>query len=196
MKMKLFLLSAVLVAMISAMLVRPASATTVIRLNFDQIVNKADVILSGRVINQENRVIETAGKKVPYTYVTLSVDEKLKGTFKGDTYTLRFKGGNIPEKNLTLHVGGMPTFKTGQEVFLFVRESTALPSPIVGFSQGYFHVTQDPKTGARVMRRADGDPVSEGFVTGLQNKTQGQQVTYEIFKNQVKNLIKTDSPAQ
>lgn len=170
-------------------LVSQAGAASIEKLSLNTIVEQSKDILSGKVINVENRMVNENGKNIPYTYVTVAVNEDIKGNLTGDTYTFRCRGGRVPEKNLVYKIGGMPEFTEGQEVFLFLDSSGANYSPIIGFYQGRFNLKVNKSTGIKQVYDNDGNPVSDFSVTGKASASKAP-MNYETFKTKVKGLLK------
>ncbi|MFP4498208.1 MAG: hypothetical protein ACLFQV_08350 [Vulcanimicrobiota bacterium] len=184
------LLFLLLTTLISSLFITAVSATTLVKLDFQEIVSRAQTIISGKVINLENKVHTRNGKKIPYTYITISVNDKLKGNSGSDIYTFKYEGGVIPEEEIRLTIGGMPEFEVGQEVFLFLNNDDSLVSPIVGFSQGRFSIVTDKKSGIKYIYNNAGEPVTESFIFNDKTKDGQNPVNYEYFKNQIKSEIK------
>ena len=88
-------------------------ATTVVRMTFSEVVGAADVITVGTVSSIEQ--IWDAEQAMPFTAVTFSDLEVLKGEVDSTELTLRFLGGPAPD-GLTLVVAGMPQFAVRDRV--------------------------------------------------------------------------------
>ena len=146
----------------------PAQATTVLRMTFSEVVDGAEVIAVGTV----SAIEETwdAEREMPFTYVTFSDVEVLKGEAGGRELTLRFLGGPAPN-GLTLAVAGMPRFAVGQQAVVFSIGNGVQACPLVGWWQGLYRVVRD--AGRNVLTIADhaGRPVA-GF-----DGVAGQRVT-------------------
>lgn len=163
-----------------------ANATTVRKLTFDQLVKKADVIVTGKVLEIENKMIEVNDEKIPYTLVTISTDDVLKGSLQGEEYTFKMRGGRYPGENRYYKIGGMPTFERGQEVCLFLKDNSKLYSPIVGFFQGRFNLITNEKTGRKYVYDNNGVPVTDSFLKTGKHVKDEEPVTYEVFKHLIK----------
>lgn len=167
----------------------PAHATQVIGLKFAEVVDDADIIFSGKIINIETKLSDQNGKQVPYTFVTVSITEVLKGSLKGDTYTFKTAGGQYPGKKLVYAIGDMPSFKEGQEVFLFLKDDPTLYSPVVGFFQGRFNLLVNKSSGSKEVFDNFGKPVTEGFIKADPANKSSKPVNYEVFKGMIKSLM-------
>lgn len=130
----------------------PALWTTVPPMFYSEIVQQSDVIVTGTVLSRDVRY--ERGRQTIRTYVTLGNMTFHKGQAR-ETLTLRFEGGKIGDD--TLVVPGMPDLQTGRRYLLYVN-GTRLPdnvSPIVGFHQGAFEVTD--RGGREVLVAMDGN---------------------------------------
>ena len=122
-----------------------ASATTYRELSLEQLVSRAELGFFGRVSEMS---VEVRGGE-PYTQVTFSISRALTGDFganiggatEGDTVTLAFYGGTLPNGR-SVSVEGMPEFSRGDEVLILAYDAPYY-SPIVGFSQGLWRATPD-----------------------------------------------------
>ena len=93
-----------------------AQATTVRRMSFTEVVNEAELIAIGKVTAIRNTWNADLG--MPFTEVTFSDVEVLKGAVDGAELTLRFLGGRAPD-GMTLKVAGMPRFTVGDRAAVF-----------------------------------------------------------------------------
>ena len=127
-------LAAVASATLHASLIVPADLPT--------LVTEAQTIVLGRVTDVRG-VIRPGTRRVD-SYVTLAVDEALKGAADA---TINFKTlGGVSGRYRTV-VHGSPVFSVGDEAVLFLGRGTT-PYPI-GLTQGVFRVRRDRLTGDR-----------------------------------------------
>ncbi len=112
-------------------------ATTVERLDLDDLVRKAGSIVVGKVTN--SRTYWSAGGKIILTTYTVEVEENLKGR-PARSVELTTIGGRIG--NVELHVSGMPSFEKEEKAVVFV-ENTGAYQTVVGLGQGKFTVVND-----------------------------------------------------
>jgi hypothetical protein len=130
----------------------PAQATRIQLVNLEQMVRKADRIFIGVCKAVEDSTLP--GTDMPVTSYTFSVTEPIKGDV-GETLTIRQLGVRVPrvqgDKALVFRVPGMPVYRTGQEVVLFLISDSSLDltSP-VGLSQGAF--TVEMRDGEKVLQ--------------------------------------------
>jgi len=131
-----FLAAAVLVAG------GPAGATTVAHRDLVDLIHLSDLILSGRVTAVTDGF---DGAGVPYTEVTVAVDEALRGRV-GATYTFRQFGLTAPRsldngrRYLGVSPDGWPRYHQGEKVVLFLYKKAARTGfrTTVGLFQGKF----------------------------------------------------------
>jgi hypothetical protein len=142
------------------LLTQTASLTTVVPLTFDQLVQQADAVFIGEVVDVRSSWNETRDGRSIVTQVTFDVTRVLKGT-RGLRTQLTFQGGRIGD--VTQEVSGMPTFRIGDRDVLFVSPDRNAVSPIVGFWQGRFRIIRDAATGEAQVRSHDGSAIVDGF---------------------------------
>jgi hypothetical protein len=121
---------------IMAMLATPVFATTVQKMELQQLVAASDSIVQGTVESVEARYEE----KMIYTYVSIVVDDPLKGEQRR-TVLLRQIGGTIGAK--TVWISGMPQFRAGQQVIVFLRNRQDGTFDVIGLNQGKYDIIDD-----------------------------------------------------
>jgi hypothetical protein len=91
-----------------------------------------------------------AAHKEIYTFYTLSVLQSVKGNKGTTTITLRQLGGTVD--NVASVVPGMPSFKKGEEVVVFLTQKDAAGYPwVMGLQQGKYSVSSG-KDGVKTVR--------------------------------------------
>jgi hypothetical protein len=117
-----------------------ASATTVQKFSLHELAAKSESIIMARVDDQSSRQ-DPANKEI-YTYITLNVLEAVKGAQGEKSVTIRQLGGTVG--NLISVVPGMPAFKNGEEVVLFLSpKDKAGYSWVMGLQQGKYSIVTD-----------------------------------------------------
>ena len=130
-----------------------ASATTVQKFTMQELSKKSDAIVMAKVEDQSSR--QDAGNKEIYTYITLSVLESVKGAKGEKTMTIRQLGGSVG--NLISVVPGMPNFKNGEEVVLFLSAKDREGYPwVMGLQQGKYSIVTDDNGLKHVRNELDG----------------------------------------
>jgi hypothetical protein len=125
----------------------PAGATSLRRMDFGELVQRAERVVHARAA--ETRVYRDASGTQIWTDTIFDVLEDAKGRGPG-RLTLAFLGG--AEGGVEMRVEGTPAFRVGEEVVLFT--TAARPDGkryLVGFSQGVMRVDEDPATGEKLV---------------------------------------------
>jgi hypothetical protein len=130
-----------------------ADASRIRPVNLEEMIGRSATIVAGRCLDVATERHPDLGLDV--TRITLQVDRTLKGR-GGPTLTVRMAGAD-PAGGRGPRVAGLPAFRRGEEVILFLYgESTVgLTSP-VGLGQGKFTVVKD-KQGRRIALNGDGN---------------------------------------
>ena len=116
--------------------------------SLEQLVREADLIIQGRV-----QAVTPGSKGTFTTSVVVSVQDQWKGT-KRKTVRLILPRGS--EGGITQEVPGLPTFRVGEEVILFlVRESRGGYEILAG-KQGKFSIQTDLQTGKQFVEDLTG----------------------------------------
>ncbi|PWW33355.1 MULTISPECIES: matrixin family metalloprotease [Paenibacillus] len=147
------------------------SEAEVIQFDKNQLVNEADVIVSGTVIFQE---VKKDFEGFPVTDTTIRVQTVYKGE-PGETVTIRVKGGETDNMIYTLNKEASPTFKIGEEAIVFLTGNKGSRPDKDDF--GYYLVGQ-----------AQGK-----FDSGIQSQSQGvaknSTDTHSLDLNNIQNEI-------
>ena len=159
-------------------LAAPLCATTVQKMELPQLVSASDNIVQGRVESIETRYED----KMVYTYVSLIVDDPLKGD-RRRTVLLRQLGGRIGAK--AIRISGMPEFKTGDEVIVFLRDRKDGTFDVVGLNQGKYDVVDSVAvanvSGVSVLDPKTGQMSEGGFI---------DKAPLEAFKTRIRGLVR------
>lgn len=116
---------------------RYAHPTTMLFLDLEDITNRSEAIIRGRVKDVESRYNEERTKIFTYSII------EVRDTIKGKTppvFTVRTYGGQVGD--ICMKVPGMPEFKQGEEVFLFIKRNEDFWH-IVGMAQGKYSIIRD-----------------------------------------------------
>src|SRR5947209_4489421 len=125
--MKRFSLSPVVALAALAILAAPSFASTVQKVTLQELTKKSDSIVMARV--DDATASWDANHKEIYSYYTLHILQPVKGRKGETTITLRQIGGTVG--NIASVVPGMPSFKKGEEVVLFLTQKDAAGYPWV-----------------------------------------------------------------
>ena len=139
-----------------------ANATTVQKMTVRDLAKKSETIVLARVEDESAR--QEAGSKEIYTYITLRVLDGVKGSKANknskkpnadEFITIRQLGGTVG--NLISVVPGMPTFRKGEEVVVFLSAKDQAGYPwVMGLQQGKYTVTTDSDGFKQVRNEVDG----------------------------------------
>jgi hypothetical protein len=115
-----------------------ATATTLARMSVAQMSQAAPVIVRARSL--ENSTRWNAGDI--WTFTTFAVEEVWKGSASAQI-TVRLLGGTAG--NLTSTVAGIPRFRVGETVVLFLEPTSRGDFGILSWEQGTFRVRRDAR---------------------------------------------------
>jgi hypothetical protein len=116
-------------------------------LGTDELTTKSEVVALGRV--KEMKSQWEGNKERIVTYVTLDVDEYLKGSGTGRTLTIVNPGGEVDGVGeLYTH---MARFKQDEDVVVFVEKDKKGHYRMTGGNDGKFAVKKDVATGMPVV---------------------------------------------
>ena len=116
-----------------------ASATTLLRMPVAKMTETAKVIVRARCAG--NSTSWDAGEI--WTFSTFEAQETWKGSLPA-RFNVRLLGGRLG--NLTSSVSGVPHFRAGETVILFLEPTPRGDFSIVGWEEGTFRVKQDARS--------------------------------------------------
>ena len=115
------------------------SATTLQKLDIDQVAKNANFIFEGEVLTHEVRNESNTG--LISTYVTFLVLDVIKGDSETKTIELKFVGGTFNGETTKVH--GLTVPEPGEQGVYFVESTSEnLVNPLVGWSQGHFIIKE------------------------------------------------------
>jgi hypothetical protein len=118
--------------------------TTLEKMPVERMADLARVIV--RAICVSNSTGWDAGEI--WTFTTFEVAEMWKG-LATERVTVRLLGGTVG--SLTSTVSGVPRFRTGEEVILFLEPAARGDFTVVSWQQGTFRIGSDPRGGAEIV---------------------------------------------
>jgi hypothetical protein len=133
----LFLAGLVLIAVV-------ANATTLARLQFEDLVKQATAVARLRCLGAESR---WENGEI-WTDTLFEVVEQNKGLLPG-LVTIRTLGGSVG--NLHSRIEGVPAFREGEEAYVFLWGREGEPYRVLGWSQGTFRIARDARTGVETV---------------------------------------------
>jgi hypothetical protein len=167
-------LTALLVAACMGSTVQPASATSMLHRNIVDLIEISELIVTGTVVN----ISDGFGNGVPYTEVTVEVEESIKGNVP-DIYSFRQFGLLEPRsvgnglRYLGVSPDGWPRFETGEEVLLFLYKEASETGlrTTVGLFQGKFQkVNKQYENGIRNRGLFQDVSVGAGLLTPAEER--------------------------
>lgn len=127
--------------------VLPLGATTYLPASFNEIVAESSTIVYGRVASV--RASWSDDRRTIDSFVTVQAMDYLKGASRNQTMLFRVPGGQVGDRRMV--IPGVPSFREGDVVVLFLKGAgPAIPYP-VGLAQGVFRVVTDPRNGAALV---------------------------------------------
>lgn len=132
---------------------RDAAATTVLQVDLRGLTTTSQWVVRAQVLATRNVDLLDRNKGV-FTDVDLLITHVYRGANVPHLYTLRMIGGTATNGN-RLKVPGMPVFKAGEDVVLFL-EATSMGHIPTGLGQGVWRVLTTPN-GDEWARQSMGD---------------------------------------
>lgn len=143
-----FLLSFILVS------TRLGSATTVIVPSDDDLIIGARLIIRGRVLSQATSFDEQ--RNMVFTYVTLRVQEVLKGQVTARRIVIKEPGGVAGDRGAVIH--GAPVFHLNENVIVYLDTWPDGSLRVHQMYLGKFSIERDPATGEQIVVRQKAGP--------------------------------------
>lgn len=123
-----------------ALLAAVANATTLSRLQFKELAQQSTAVARLRCL----RSMSKWERGEIWTETQFEVLEQNKGFLPG-LVTVQMPGGSIA--NLHSRVESVPTFRSGEEVYLFLWSQAGEPYRVLGWTQGTFRIARDEQSG-------------------------------------------------
>ena len=117
-----------------------ANGTTLARLRFEELAQQSSAVARLRCLGSEFHW----ERGELWTETRFEVLERNKGLLSG-IVTVRTIGG--ASGHLHSHVDGVPIFRSGEEVYLFLWERPGEPYRVLGWAQGTFRIARNEETG-------------------------------------------------
>ena len=139
-----FLLILFLAALVLTIVVAAATATTLAPLSFAELAQEATAVARLRCIGAASSI---SGGEI-WTLTQFEVVRSEKGSLP-ERVTIRMPGGRAG--GLRSHVDGVPGFRPGEEVYLFLWNRAGEPYRVLGWTQGTFRIFRDALSGAEMI---------------------------------------------
>jgi len=176
----IFCFTALLSAMCGA-----AAATTLARMSVAQMSRTAPVIVRARCL--ENWTGWDAGEI--WTLTSFEVQEMWRGSAPG-RITVRLLGGRAG--NLTSSVSGVPRFRVGEEVVLFLEPTPRGDFTVVSWQQGTFRIRRDAPTGQESVTQDTASFPTFDSATRRYEASGIRNLPVEIFRARVDAALRAD----
>jgi hypothetical protein len=154
-----------IVLLLLAVLVVPAAlATTLVRMDLDELTRAAAAVARARCLATSSRWEDGH----LWTLTTFEVSEVWKNETPR-TIVVRLVGGR--DGHRTVQVDGVPRFRVGEEVVLFLESSAKGELTVTSWAQGTFRIRRDPRTQAESVTQDTSalgvfDPATQQFHAG------------------------------
>ena len=156
----------------------PCLASTVQKMELQELGKTSDSIVHGHVESVQARF----ENKMVYTYTLVAVDDPLKGD-RRQTVLLKHPGGTIGA--MTMFFAGMPQFKAGDQVIVFLKNRQDGTFDVIGLNQGKYDVVNDVAvsnvSGVSLLDPKTGLMSDAGFVA---------KAPLEAFKAKIRELAR------
>jgi hypothetical protein len=166
-----------------------AAGTTLARMSVAQMAQTAQVIVRARCLG--GSTAWDAGEI--WTLTSFEVEEVWRGSPPA-RITVRLLGGRVG--NLTSSVSGVPRFRPGEEVILFLERTPRGDFSVVSWEQGTFRISREVSTGQESVTQdtasfATFDPATRRFAaTGARN------FPLETFRARVEAALRAENGRQ
>jgi hypothetical protein len=137
----------VLLAVLQPSRALTASATTLERMSVAKMTRAAELVVRAQCV--ANSTAWDEGEI--WTFTSFTVEDSWKGAPSGaaQQLTVRLLGGAVG--NLSSTVSGVPRFRPGEEVILFLQATARGDYSIVSWVQGTFRIHRDARTGSELV---------------------------------------------
>jgi hypothetical protein len=132
--------AAALLAGLLGIFAATTQATTLARMSVEQMSRAASEVVRARCVG--NSAAWDGGEI--WTFTTFDVEETWRGTAQG-RITVRLLGGRT--EKYTSYVPGVPRFRAGEDVVLFLQQTSRGDFSVVSWEQGTFRIGRDLATG-------------------------------------------------
>ena len=123
-----------------------AQATSLRRMSVAEMSRAAELVVRARCVAQT--VSWDAGEI--WTFTTFDVKEIWKGSAR-EQIVVRLLGGRTAQ--VTSTVSGVPRFRAGEEVVLFLEPTKRGDFSVTSWMQGTFRIVRDARTGEELVRQ-------------------------------------------
>jgi hypothetical protein len=163
----------------AALFAAPAFATTVVKMDLEQLVQQADLIVQGQVQSAYSRWDEE--RRLIFTYISIRVDDPLKGE-RRRSVLIRQIGGTVG--GIQMHVAGVPQFKSGETAIVFLKRQDDGAFQVVGMNQGVYEIVGD-----FAVSNLFGVDLFDGKTGEITRPPSGGRAPLEQLKTKIRELL-------
>jgi hypothetical protein len=172
----------------------PSQATTLLKMSIEEMSVEADAVITGEVTGVQSAW--RSDQTTIDTTTTVKVAECIAGPCT-DEMKLMHRGGTVGDN--TLYIPGMPQFKQGQNVLLFLRkdpEGRQGVWAVFGMCQGMFVIEKDAKDGKLYAQQQGGAALAGPGPTGTIGILPDQKPARILLKKLIARIKKAVSAAE
>lgn len=169
----------------------PAHAATVLKVDVVDAARLSEWVVRARVLSLAPLDLRASGDSI-YTEVRLAIDAVYRGQNVPRTVVMRLMGG-VGKDGLALAVPGMPEFKPGDDVVLFL-EKVGVGHVPCGLGQGVWHVAPGVLGQPVVYRHLDGLAIMAPDADGKLSEVKPQAPLGVKLLSQLVREIKAVTP--
>jgi hypothetical protein len=176
-------------ALLLALVAASAAATSLARMSLGDLARTARTIVRVRCLGSESRW----EKGEIWTFTRFEPLETLKGSAP-QPLVVRLIGGRVG--NLASVVDGVPRFRPGEEVILFLERTRAGDLSVTAWSEGSFRVRRDPRTARAFVTQ---DSAATGVFNPATRRFEPagiEQMPLEFFEQRLRRILQGGQGAQ
>ena len=161
-------LQIVVVSLLLVACCNAVAATSLEKMSIEKMAGAAQMIVRAQCV--ANAAQWEAGEI--WTFTTFEVSESWKGA-ASQRVTVRLLGGTVG--GVTSHVSGVPRFRVGEGVILFLEPTRRADFTVVSWQQGTFRIGRDQRSGVEIVTQDTAtfetfDPATRQFrATGIRH---------------------------
>ncbi len=163
-----------------------AKATTLVRMSVAQMSHAAQAIVRARCL--ENSIGWDTGEI--WTFTSFEVQEMWQGSAP-PRITVRLLGGRVG--NFTSSVSGVPRFRAGEEVVLFLERTPRGDFSVVSWEQGTFRIRRAATTGSESVTQDSASFATFDRATRQFDAAGIRNLPIETFRAQVEAAVSAEA---
>ena len=165
-----------------------AYALSAVDVSDEQLTQKAEMIVIGRVLSAYSEKDTSSGDI--FTYITVRVSDQLKGKSRTQDIVLKTAGGRVGEEFVTFP--GAADFYKNEEVLLFLERRPDRSLMPIGMVLGKYSVYRDSETGKRIVyRHMDGSGQYYSTPRGDTVEVLGEKLYLNEFRERIQKIVGT-----